>query len=71
MKDERSAPLNRQEDIILKMSKSEFNALISMVESDAIAIGGADEEFTIPTIKRVKSINKMLLRNGIKREIKY
>lgn len=59
--------------IILEMTEKEFDALISMAEENATMIGcsgdGTDDEFQKINTKRVKTINKMLLKNNINYKI--
>jgi len=66
-----STSLNRKEDIILKMSRTEFKNVISIIEENTTFIGGADDLFCKTAIKRVKSINRMLLRNNLKNQINW
>ena len=51
--------------IILNMTKTEFNALFQMVEDNATFLGGADDDFVDPTLRRCRLVNRMLKRNKI------
>ena len=62
-------------DIILRMSKDEFEAFFAMAEENAISIGGSgdgdDDPFGDINTERVKIINKMLRYNRRKEQIVY
>ena len=49
----------------LVLTQAEYDAMLSMIQDNAIMIGTSDDEFTIPTKKRVKIFNKALKRNGM------
>lgn len=51
--------------IKLELTKREFQAITKMIEDNAIMIGCADDEFSIPTKKNIKIFNNALKKNGI------
>lgn len=53
--------------IKLEMTEAQFNAIISMTDTTSALIGGGDEEFDKECTKNVKLVDKMLKRNGYKR----
>ena len=51
--------------IKLELTKREFEAITQMINDNAIMIGCAGDEFSIPTKKNIKIFNNALKRNGI------
>ncbi len=57
--------------IKLELTEKEFNAMMQMLQDNAIMIGTADDEFCIPTKKHLKIFNKALKRNGINEALNF
>lgn len=57
--------------IKLELTEKEFAAMMQMISDNAIMIGTADAEFSLPTIKNVEIFNKMLKRNKLENKIIY
>jgi hypothetical protein len=57
--------------IKLELTKKQFEALISMIEENAIMAGTSDEEFKKNVDKNLVHINKMFKSNGINTKITY
>ena len=57
--------------IKMEMTVPQYEALLEMVSENAIWIGGADEEYSKATKKRVVLVNRMLKNNNMNAKINY
>ena len=58
-------------NIQLNLTQAEYDAMLSMIQDNAIMIGTSGDEFAIPTMKHIKIFNKALKRNGVDDIINY
>lgn len=57
--------------ITLKMTRQQYDAVIQMIEENAIMAGCSDDEFRKSVDKNLTLINRMLKNNNINHTITY
>ncbi len=54
--------------ILLEITENELTALVDIVDTLSAMLGTGDVDFDLGGAKRIKKIDKMLLKNGFKRK---